>query len=186
MLISSLDAILRPGSFQYADAGRSNATVADSVPGTPATGIDTLLTQLPANVKTYPEWITHIALNWGVNDMNSWPLNQATWISQYGQIVSYLHTKYPNAVFYISYPWRVGYDSQAATMHGWVDTVISNCAGIGATCYAGVDEAIVIKASDNGFLETDASPPINGSGVHYSNPLGVGLYAAAMKAALGY
>jgi hypothetical protein len=71
-------------------------------------------------------------------------------------------------------------------MHGWVDTVISNANAAGMSCHAGVDEAVVIKDGDNGFLETDASDPGGGSGVHYSNPYGVGLYATAMRGVLGY
>jgi hypothetical protein len=85
---------------------------------------------------------------------------------------------------YLAYPWRVGYDVEAAIMHGWLDTIRANCASIGATCLPGPDEAIVIKADDNGFLETDAST--GGAGVHYTNPLGEQLYANAMQAALGY
>jgi hypothetical protein len=170
-------------AWDYANAGRSNATVADSLPGLPGTGVDALLQDhLPSSLRTYPEMATHIALNWGVNDMNAWPLNQATWISQYGQIIAYLHSRFPNAVFYLSYPWRVGFDAIAATMHGWVDTVIANALASGIQCFPGVDEAITIKASDNGFLETDISE--GGSGVHYTNPLGVGLYAAAMRVVL--
>ena len=183
--MASLAVTLTPSAFSYGNAGRSNATVADSLPGIPGTGIDALLGDLlPVKLKTYPEWVTHVALNWGVNDMSSWPLNQASWVSQYGQILSYLHTRFPNAVFYISYPWRVGFDSEAATIHSWVDEVIVNANTSGASCFASVDESVTIKAADNGFLETDAST--GGSGVHYSNPLGVELYAAAMKSALGY
>lgn len=166
-------------AFFYGNAGQDNSTVALAQPGTAGTGIDALLPILPAPIKAYPEWVTHIAMNWGANDMNG-SLTESTWVSQYGSLVSYLHGRYPNAEFWIAYPWRRGYDTQAATMRGWVDSVISNCAGIGVVCHAGPDEAVSIKASDNGLLETDAG------GVHYTNPLGVGLYATAMKAALGY
>lgn len=117
-------------------------------------------------------------MNWGVNDMGGGGLIDATWISQYGQIIDYLHTRFPNATLVISYPWRQGFDSQSATMHGWIDTVIANCAGIGATCIPGVDEMVTIKGSDNGATATR-------DGVHYS-AAGFSLYAAAMKAILGY
>ena len=164
--------------FQYSNAARANGTVADSVPGTPGTGIDALMNNfLSSYVNSNPGVVTHVLMNWGVNDMGG-SLVEATWIGQYDQITSYLHTRFPNATLVISYPWRQGFDSQSATMHGWIDTVIANCAGVGATCIAGVDEVVTIKGSDNGATATR-------DGVHYS-AAGFSLYAAAMKAALGY
>lgn len=166
------------------NAGRQGATVAEATPGN-LLGVDALVDRaLTPFLKQHPEFISRIAMNWGVNDLGAGGLVEATWIGQYDQIIAYLHNTFPSAVFYATYPWRVGYDLQAATMHGWIDTVISHCASIGATCQPGPDEAVVIKGSDNGYTETDAFT--GGSGVHYTNPLGVGLYANAMKAALGY
>lgn len=133
-----------------------------------------------------PELVTHILANWGVNDMGEGGTNwtEPVFVGHYDAIVAYLHNRFPNAVFYLSYPWRVGWDSQAATTKAWIDEVRSHCAGIGATCLPGVDEAVTIKDGDNGYLETDIST--GGSGVHYTNPYGVGLYADAMKSVLGY
>jgi hypothetical protein len=169
---------------QYVNAGRDNATVADSVPGTPSTGVDSLLFSY-TDLKKNPMLVGDVLMNWGVNDMNSFAsLDAMTWQSQYESIISYMHVTYPSSRFVISYPWRVGYDSQAATMHGWVDSVITWCGTQSIQCKAGVDEAATIKGSDNGLSETDAST--GGAGVHYSVPVGINLYANAMATLLPY
>ena len=188
MLIGALRTIQTQSSWEWINAGRQGATIAEARPDG-SIPVGTLIDGAIANnplIKNNPERLTHIAMNWGVNDQGEGGANltESLWISRYDAIISYLHDRFPNAVFYASYPWRVGWDTQAASMKGWIDTVISHCSNIGATCSAGVDEAIVIKANDNGYLETDIST--NGSGVHYTNPLGVGLYADAMKAVLGF
>lgn len=165
-------------AFQYADAARSNATIADSQVGTPGTGIDGLMNNfLGAYVNANPGYVSHVLMNWGVNDMAGWPLDQTTWQNQYLALIDYTKTRFPNAQIYISYPWRQGFDAISATMHGWVDNVI---AARSSYVHAGVDEAVTIKGSDDGCSETE-----NCSGVHYS-VLGAALYAAAMKALLGY
>lgn len=115
-----------------------------------------------------------VTMNWGVNEMAVMP-TEAAWIANYNFIVEYIHARFPDAKIVITYPWAVDRDTEAATMHGWIDQVI---AAHSAYTYAGVDEAITIKAADNGFLETDKST--GGSGVHYSVPLGADLYAEAL------
>ena len=150
--------------------------MADSVPGTPGTGADAV-----AGIPKPTDWsVGYVLMNWGVNDMQFWPLNEATWKSQYASIIAWAHERYPNANIYLSYPWRVGYDSQAATMHGWVDDLI---AANPSYTKAGVDEAITIKAGDNGATNTDIG---SGSGVHYTVPAGVTAYAEAMQDVLGF
>jgi len=146
--------------------------------------VDNLMLALPAAVINNPGTVTHVLMNWGVNDMNSWPIAEATWETQYESIITYSHGRFPNAKVVLSYPWRVGFDTQAATMHGWVDTVIAWCGSQGIVCMAGVDEAVTIKAGDDGHAETDFVT--GGAGVHYSDPLGVGLYATAMQHILGW
>jgi hypothetical protein len=168
----------------YANAGRDNAAVEDSVPGTPGTGVDALIDGAgDPDILANPLLVGSVLTNWGVNDMNAFgSLVEATWESQYESIITYTHGRFANSRFLLSYPWRVGFDSEAATMHGWVDVVIAWCATQSIQCKAGVDEAVTIKGSDNGFSETDEST--GGVGVHYSVPLGVNLYANAMSGLL--
>lgn len=164
--------------WRYGNAARSGSAIVDSQVGTPGTGIDTLMNVLLAgNANNDPNGVTHVLMNWGVNDMEG-SVVEATWVSQYGALISYCHTRFPNAVFYLSYPWRRGYDSRATTYHGWVDTVIANANAAGITAFAGVDEVVTIKAGDDGATNTDF-------GVHYSAS-GAAAYAAAMKIILGY
>ncbi len=164
-------------SIEYGDAARSGSGVAESVPGTVGTGVDHLAQSLPPRFIGVPELVEYVLMNWGVNDMQSWPLNQSEWEGQYGQIIEWVHERYYNAKVYVSYPWRRGFDEIAATMHGWIDNII---AAHSEYTFSGVDEAVVIKADDDGLLETDTG------GVHYTNPLGVTLYADAIKAVLGF
>lgn len=162
---------------EISQAGRGNATVADAQPGTPGTGVDVLTGGLPNHIRSNPECVGYLFLNWGVNDMNYWPLAQSTWQAEYITIVQWMVDRYPNARIYLSYPWRVGYDAIATTMHAWVDNVIAAFPG---RAFAGVDEAVTIKAGDNGATGTDIA---TGSGVHYS-AIGVEWYADAMAAIL--
>lgn len=155
-------------SAEIFNAGFSGSGVAMSVPETPGTGVDHLLLTSGLGAA---DLVGTVLMNWGVNDMQSWPLDQETWEGQYGQIVEWAHETFINAKIYLSYPWRGGFDEIAATMHGWIDNIIAAHAPY---TFAGVDEAIVIKADDDGVLETDAGR------VHYSVPLGVTLYAEAM------
>lgn len=167
--------------LQYVNAGRSGAYVYDSVPGVPGTGIDHLI---PTSAKTLGEAVAAVLMNWGANDYQLWPLNPVEWVSDYMEIINYCHALWPTAVIYISYPWRADYDAEFATMYGYVDTVIATAVAAGIDCRPAVDEGVTIKDGDGGYLETDLSE--GGVGVHYSDPYGVGLYAATMQAVLGY
>lgn len=163
------------GIFAFGNAGRPNATVADSVPGTPSTGVDSLSVDLPVDMRAHPERVSIVLMNWGVNDLDG-PLTQSTWESQYSQIVEWAHAVYPNAKIYLAYPWRRGYDSECTVLHQWIDSVIASHS---AYTFAGVDEAIVIKGNDDGAAATT-------DGVHHSNPIGITLYAEATQVSLGF
>jgi hypothetical protein len=158
------------------NAGRSNATLANSLPGIPGTGVDDLIDGYAAGVDANAT--SHVLMNWGVNDMGPGLPNQATWEADYGTIISYCATRFPNATMVLSYPWRAGYDASSATMHGWVDNVIAWCGTQSIPCVAGADEAIVLKGADNGATNTI-------DGVHLSFA-GAEDYAAATGAAMGW
>jgi hypothetical protein len=180
-----MQAIAATGVLQqpfYGDAARSNATVADAVPGTPGTGVDVLIdnatnsTLIPAR-RYMPgrDVITHILCNWGVNDMAALP-SEATWKANYLSILDYLHTRFPQANIYIMRPWRRGFDADAATLNSWIaDIVVARSSFV----VEGPDEAVWLENGDNGVLETDAG------GVHYS-ALGNALAIEAWKVALGF
>lgn len=161
---------------EYGDAARSGSRLDDSLPGIPGTGVDALFSLLPYHIAANPQLVGHVLMNWGVNDMEGWPLDEATWKMNYLTIIDWAHARWPLAKIAISYPWRVGYDAPAAVMHEWIDDMMNQRYFL----FPGVDEAVTIKGNDNGWSETDA--PI-GAGVHYS-ALGVQLYADAMKSIL--
>ena len=138
---------------------------------------------VPEWVKTRPELVDRVLCNWGANDAQFLPgggwspeIDHATWVSQYGAILDYLHGRFPNARLWVMRPWRRGLDTQCATLSGWIDEVLSTRSAFAS---AGPDEAIWLKADDNGLLETDAG------GVHYT-ALGNQLCAEAWATALGY
>lgn len=101
--------------------------------------------------------VTHVFLNWGVNEMSAMP-SEATWIADYTTVLDAVHTKWPDAKCYVMRPWKRGYDSEAATIHGWIDTLV---AARSSFAYVGPDEAVWLKGSDDGATNTS-------DGVHYS------------------
>ncbi len=152
------------------------------MPGTPSTGVDLLIdntvvsTLAPARrFIEHRDAVTHVLMNWGVNDIASGLPVEATWKANYLAIIDYVHTRFPQAAIYIMRPWRRGFDSECATLHTWIDDIVA----ARQFTAVGPDEAVWLKGSDNGIAETDAG------GVHYS-AVGIPLAAAAWKAALGY
>jgi hypothetical protein len=165
-------------------AGRSNATVLDSVPGTPGTGVDQLISDLmPQLLSVQAGTVADVSMNWGVNEMTpgdnpaSLP-NETTWTNGYKAIIDYVQTLWPGSRVFLTYPWRAGYSAQPAELHSRIDDVIAWCAGEGYACFPGVDEAVTIEGGDNGATATL-------DGVHYSAAGNV-IYAEALKAAMGY
>ncbi len=114
-----------------------------------------------------------VLLNWGANDVGSLPA-EATWEADYLAIIDKVHAKAPNAKVYLMRPWRRGYDAEAATLHGWIDTIVA----ARAFTYVGPDEAVWMKGADNGAAMTT-------DGIHYSTA-GQAECAAQWKTVLGY
>lgn len=117
------------------------------------TAIASILAQVPATAGL--EVIC--CINWGVNEMATMP-SEATWIADYQYIIDQIVAKQAAAKIVIMRPWYVGKDSEAATMHGWIDQVVSSRS---AVVFLGADEAVWLKGSDNGATMTS-------DGVHYS------------------
>ena len=107
-------------------------------------------------------------MNWGANEMSGGngtddPAqlpSAATWNANYLAIIDYVHGRFPNATIYLMYPWRRGYDNQAAELHDRIDTIVAARSGL---VFGGADEAVWLKWTDNGDTES-------ADGVHYSSP----------------
>jgi hypothetical protein len=113
-----------------------------------------------------PGTVSIVLSNWGANEMGHGSDNVAflpdatTWIAQYESIIDYVHGRFPNARIYIMYPWRRSFDLQAAELHSRINTIIADRSTV---AFAGPDEAIWLKGSDNGANNSC-------DGTHYSSP----------------
>lgn len=88
-----------------------------------------------------------VLINIGAHDLIFGLPDAATWISEYESDLDAMHAAWPNAQIYLMRPWQQGSDADAATMHGWIDTVI---AARSTFTHAGPDEAVWLKSTDNG------------------------------------
>lgn len=148
------------------NGGRGGTTVADW-----ATYAATWLALQPS------EGVYAVLINLGVNDMvvgGSLPI-EATWIANYETLLDAIHSRWPPAQVYLTRPWMQGHDADSTTLHGRIDTIVSDRSSF---VHVLDDEALWLKGSDNGASETT-------DGTHYS-PFGMGLATAAKQAALGY
>jgi hypothetical protein len=196
MLVDNIRASGGP-DIKWADAARSNATVADAADSGQPTYVGALIsdavTRFPYPINN-PDTVSTVLMNWGANEMSGGnglddPAqlpSAATWNANYLAIIDYVHGRFPNALIYIMYPWRRGYDSQAAELHASIDTIRAARAGL---VFASADEAVWLKAGDNGNTNS-------ADGVHYSSPehpsningstTGGAACASALQPAIGY
>jgi len=98
-----------------------------------------------------------VLINLGVNEIGAPPAS-ATWRANYQTIIDAVHAKWAIAVIYIAYPWRQGFDANAAVLHGYIDQLLTDNVGL---CVAGPDEVAVIQPPDDGATNTT-------DGIHYS------------------
>ena len=151
------------------DGGVGGSTVASTY-----NTIDAILATLPADATTgdYQD----VLCNWGANDMGDPAVmaNEAAWEAYYLAVIDKIHAKAPRAKVYLMRPWRRNYNSEAATLHGWIDTIVA----ARAFTYVGPDEAVWLKGADDGAAMTV-------DGVHYST-LGNTTCAAQWQSVLGY
>lgn len=116
-------------------------------------------------------------MNWGANDMEQGaadPSNETAWKDKYRAIIAVAESKFPNAAIWISYPWRGGYDTEAATLHEWIDDLIAEDP---AKLFALDDEAIWFK---------DSAPDGGDSLMVHYTALGAMLAAQAKFDGLGF
>ena len=115
-------------------------------------------------------------LNWGANEMVWAGLPaEATWRGYYTTILDAIHAKWPDATCYLMRPWAQGQDADAATLSGWISTVVAARSSFAAV---GPDEAVWLKGVDDGATNTT-------DGVHYSTA-GHAAAVTAWLTVLGY
>lgn len=110
--------------------------------------------------------------NIGVNDFVAG--THAQWVADVEYVADAVHARWPAAIFYITKPWKSGFDSTADTYAGWVDEIVA------ARTFArvGDDERVWLKGADNGATNTT-------DGIHYS-AAGETAAVTAKKTVLGY
>ena len=167
----------------WGTGARSGSAISDASAVGQDTYVGALLDgQLSAPVKTDGTLARFVLSNWGANDAQFLPgggwtplIDHTTWVAQYGSILDYCHTRFPNAHVWVMYPWRADLPTQCTTLHGWIDEVLATRASFAS---AGPDEAVWLENGDNGATYTI-------SGVHYS-VAGATKCAQVWATALGY
>jgi lysophospholipase L1-like esterase len=117
----------------------------------------------------------YVFINLGVNDWGSALPNETTWKANYQTIIDAVHAKWADATIYIVKPWSRGHTSDATTMAGWIDDIITANAGV---VFAGHNESVWLEGGDDGATMTS-------DGVHYSTA-GNAECIAQWETVLGY
>ena len=164
-LVATINGLAAPSPQYSGDNIGAGATTA----GFWATNIDTRLALDPHADKD-----NHVIVPYsiGVNDFGT--ATEAQWIADVETVADVVHARWPAALFYISRPWKRGFDATADTYAGWIATILA----ARSFCRSGDDERVWLKGSDDGATNTT-------DGVHYS-AAGQIEKAAQMKALLGY
>jgi lysophospholipase L1-like esterase len=101
---------------------------------------------------------SYVLINLGVNDMTSMP-TETQFKEDYQYIIDAIKAEWPQIVIYMAKPWKRGFDTEADTVAGWIDSLITTNSGI---CFAGHDERVWLKwGADNGYTRTL-------DGIHYN------------------
>lgn len=145
--------------------------------GTPGSTVMGWASSITPTIDTHPtqQASVMVGVQLGVNDIYFGTGSEATWKTHYLAIIDAITSRWPCAQVYLAYPWLRGYDSDAATVHGWIDDIIAARPGV---AFAGPDEAVWLKGGDNGVTNTT-------DGIHIS-AAGQTAATAAWLAAMGY
>ena len=100
---------------------------------------------------------------------------EAAFKADYAYLLDAFHTKWPAALVGVNLPWVRGRDADCATLAGWITAVLAPRA---AWTFVAMDEAVTIKAGDNGAAYTY-------DGVHLSEA-GITVAANRIKTTMGY
>jgi hypothetical protein len=120
----------------------------------------TLKSYLQTNLASLGGNPSTICLNIGVNELG-WgneAVAEATFKSNLAWIIDAFVAKWPGVDVYVAYPWRQGFNVNAAIMKTWVDFVIAT---YGSSVFAGPDENVWLENGDDGATYTS-------DGTHYS------------------
>jgi lysophospholipase L1-like esterase len=113
-----------------------------------------------------------IMVSAGANNMSG---NLAGLTTDFGAIADALRGVYSTVLVYFSIPWVRNFDAQADVA---AQAITDACSTRVGWCFAGTDERVLLKGSDNGSTNT-------ADGVHPS-AAGSAALAASWKAILGY
>lgn len=117
-----------------------------------------------------------VLINLGINDIATGLESKPVFEADYATVVEAIHSKWPKVHIWIMYPWGRGFDTDAATVHGYIDDVI---AAHSAYVFAGPDEAVWFKGSDDGATNSY-------DGIHYVAPVGMTAAQTAWMSVLPY
>lgn len=140
--------------------------------GVNATGADFWSSNIVAALASQSSNHVIVLYNIGVNDFGL--VTEADWIADVEAAADACKTRWPACLFYIMRPWKQGFDANADTFAGYIDTIIA----ARSFCRLGPDERSWLKGGDNGATNTV-------DGIHYS-AAGQTACAAQWKTVLGY
>ena len=125
----------------------------------------TFIASNPIPTDTASGWAV---INLGVNDTASMPA-QATFKSNYTAIIDAIHASLPNYKILCDLIWAQGQNTNCDTIDGWITDVIATRSTF---AFAGIDERIILKGSDNGASETsDGWHPVHAAHLAEANGL---------------
>lgn len=115
-----------------------------------------------------------VLFNFGAGEALAMP-TEAQFESDYEYLIDAVHTKWPGAKVYLMTPWRADASANCDTLAAWIAVVV---AARSSFVFAGPDERIFLKGSDNGATYMS-------DGIH-PNTAGYALTAAQWQSAMGY
>lgn len=136
--------------------------------------MDSWRTIIDAHVASDNVTPANVLINLGVNDFNAGLPDQTTWTNNYVALLDRMHYYWPNAIIYITTPWKQGFDASADTLAGWIVNVIHARSWFTVP----LDDERVWFKPNVGTYSSD--------GVHYFLPAGQTAGADAKKSAMGF
>lgn len=124
----------------------------------------------------YPPYATGAVflINLGRNDMGPIVLAEATFEADYELLLDDIHTRWPDAICYLTRPWGTGLDTDADTLATWIGVVQS---ARSIFTRLGDDERVWFKPNVLTY---------SGDGTHWTLPAGQTAKAAATQTAIGF
>jgi lysophospholipase L1-like esterase len=121
-----------------------------SISGKDVAYFDANIVAITATLSASAKYIT---INLGANDFAGGAIvagNQAAWTAKYQNIIDHFHTQCPNAKIGVMRAWSRTYDAEAVLLAAWLVDVVAGR----SWAYIGPDEAVILKAGDDGATYT--------------------------------